>query len=193
MNHLIIYAHPNSASINYQLKETVINVAENAGHIVRVRDLYALHFNPVLSLKDIQDQRAGQPDATITEEQRHIQWADMITFIYPVWWTGMPAIMKGYIDRVMTYGFAYRYTNGIQQGLLKGKMAFVINTQGKSHREYQAIGMDQALKLTSDTGVYTYCGFEVKQHLFLEQADRATGEVISNWLQQIASAYQDIA
>ncbi|WP_262497627.1 NAD(P)H-dependent oxidoreductase [Pedobacter africanus] len=54
-----------------------------------------------------------------------------MSFIYPIWWTGMPAIMKGYIDRVMSYGFAYRYDQGVQKGLLGGKEVTIINTHGK--------------------------------------------------------------
>ncbi|RPD41996.1 NAD(P)H-dependent oxidoreductase [Chitinophaga barathri] len=191
MKHLIIYAHPNAQSVNHHLKETAAAAIRNAGHEVEVRDLYALGFDPVLSLEDMQGQMTGQHKKSIAEEQAYLNWADAVTFIYPIWWTGMPAIMKGYIDRVMTYGFAYRYDKGVQKGLLKGKTAYIFNTHGKSHEEYQSIGMDKALKLTSDTGIYTYCGFEVKQHLFFDRADKTNAEIIAGWAKEVAGAYAE--
>ncbi len=95
--------------------------------------------------------------------------------------------MKGYIDRVFSYGFAYQYDQGIQKGLLKGKQAIIINTQGKSQNEYQDSGMDKALSLTSDQGIYTYCGMTVKRHFFFEKADRAKADNIEQWIKEITS------
>ena len=190
MKHLIIYAHPNSGSINHSFKETVLQSLTNAGHQVVVRDLYNLGFDPVLSLQDMIGQRKGKVAPDVAIEQQYIQWADSLTFIYPIWWTGLPAIVKGYIDRVMSYGFAYRYDKGIQQGLLKGKQAYIINTHGKSHQEYTATGMDKALQLTSDTGIYTYCGLEVMKHLFFDSADKADNHKISQWIQEIIRCYE---
>lgn len=132
MRHLIIYAHPNQDSLNSQLKETVVQQLEEQGHDIIIRDLYELNFNPILSSKDIIGQLSGESDEDIIREQKFIAWADAITFIHPIWWTGLPAILKGYIDRVFTYGFAYRYDKGVQKGLLEGKQTIIINTQGLS-------------------------------------------------------------
>ncbi|MBO9151800.1 NAD(P)H-dependent oxidoreductase [Chitinophaga sp. GCM10012297] len=189
MKHLIVYAHPNTSSANHHLKETAAAAIRRAGHEVEIRDLYAIGFDPVLSLQDMQGQMKGENEENIVREQEYIRRADAVTFIYPVWWTGMPAIMKGYVDRVMTYGFAYRYDQGVQQGLLRGKAAYIFNTHGKSHEEYRASGMDNALRLTSDAGIYRYCGFDVKQHLFFDRADRATAEVLAVWARDVEAAY----
>lgn len=189
MKHLIIYAHPNPESLNGRLKKCVEKILKQYEHEVIVRDLYQLEFDPVLSLEDMTGQRNGTVHDHIKKEQEYISWADVVTFIYPIWWTGMPAIMKGYIDRVFSYGFAYRYDQGIQKGLLTGKQAVILNSHGKSHEEYSAIGMDKALLLTSDKGIYTYCGFEIKEHLFFDKADRATPESIEIWLSKIRNIY----
>ena len=170
---------------------TVITTLEEENHDVVVRDLYQLNFDPVLSLDDIKGQRMGQVAMDVNSEQDYISWADSITFIYPIWWTGMPAIMKGYIDRVMSYGFAYKYDKGVQMGLLEAKQTVIINTHGKSNSEYQTMGMDKALLLTSDTGIYEYCGLKVKAHYFFDQADRATAENIKKWTNTISKAYKD--
>lgn len=193
MRHLIIYAHPNEKSLNHQILKTVTDtIKEDGNHELIIRDLNTMQFNPVLSLKDLQDQRAGTLAEDIKKEQEYISRAECITFIYPIWWTGMPAVMKGYIDRVFTYGFAYRYEQGIQKGLLKGKKAVIINTHGKSHEEYAQTGMDKALRLTLDDGIFSYCGFDIIQHLFFDRADRATAESVDLWKEQVKTIYHQI-
>jgi NAD(P)H dehydrogenase (quinone) len=189
MKHLIVYSHPNPNSLNSYLKNVLVNHLEENKHEVIVRDLYLLNFNPVLSLDDMAGQLKGLVVDDVKQEQEFITWADCITFIYPIWWTGLPALMKGYIDRVFSYGFAYIYNQGIQKGLLTGKQTVIINTHGKS--EYEAIGMDTALQLTSDKGIYTYSGLEVVEHFFLDKADKSIPENLENWTTHIKSVFNN--
>lgn len=189
MKHLIIYAHPNNESLNGHFKNTLVTHLQQAGNEIVVRDLNQLNFNPVLSSEDMKGQRVGTIAEDVQQEQELISWAGHITFIYPIWWTGMPAIMKGYIDRVFSYGFAYRYDKGMQKGLLTGKLTTIINTHGKSQDEYGRIGMDKALSLTSDKGIFTYCGLEINQHFFFDKADKATTEDIEIWEQLIKHTF----
>lgn len=189
MRHLIIYAHPNENSLNHHLLNTVIETLQYHNEEIIVRDLYDIGFNPVLSLNDMQGQRMGKVSDDVKTEQDHISWAEQITFIYPIWWTGLPAMMKGYIDRVFSYGFAYRYDQGIQKGLLKGKKTVIINTHGKSHEEYEKTGMDKALTLTSDNGIFIYSGLEIIRHFFFDKADKASPENLKIWKGQIKNLY----
>ncbi|MBF4486725.1 NAD(P)H-dependent oxidoreductase [Flavobacterium sp. CSZ] len=192
MKNLIVYAHPNSGSLNHFFKQTVLESLQESGEAIALRDLNEINFNPVLSLDDMNGQRMGKVADDVKTEQDFITWADRIVFIYPIWWTGMPAIMKGYIDRVFSYGFAYRYEKGVQKGLLRGKKTIIINSHGKSNEEYQAMGMDKALALTSDTGIFTYCGLEIEQHFYFDKADRASKEGISDWENQIKTTLRFI-
>lgn len=189
MKNLIIYAHPNPSSLNHFLKESLVKHLAAHNQEVIVRDLNGLGFDPVLSLDDMIGQRKGEVAEDVKTEQSYITWADQITFIYPIWWTGLPAIMKGYIDRVMSYGFAYRYTKGVQEGLMKGKQVIIINTHGKSHSEYHESGMSQALILTSDLGIFTYCGFQVKRHFLFEKADSVKPETVKLWIKAVLGEY----
>ncbi|WP_288376154.1 NAD(P)H-dependent oxidoreductase [uncultured Chryseobacterium sp.] len=191
MRHLIIYTHPNENSLNHNLLNTVVETLHARNEEVVVRDLYAIGFDPVLSLNDMQGQRMGKVSADVKTEQEYIAWAEQITFIYPIWWTGLPAVMKGYIDRVFSYGFAYRYDQGVQKGLLKGKTTIIINTHGKSHDEYEKMGMDKALTLTSDNGIFIYSGLEIIRHLFFDKADKASAEDLEIWKEQIKSLYSE--
>lgn len=192
MKNLIVYAHPNSGSLNHFFKQTVLESLQDSGEEIALRDLNEINFNPVLSLADMNGQRMGKVADDVQTEQDFITWADRIIFIYPIWWTGMPAIMKGYIDRVFSYGFAYRYDHGGQKGLLTGKKTIIINSHGKSNEEYEAMGMDKALALTSDTGIFTYSGLEIQQHFYFDKADRASAESILDWENQIKTTFKCI-
>ncbi|WP_276965907.1 NAD(P)H-dependent oxidoreductase [Chryseobacterium sp.] len=191
MRHLIIYAHPNENSLNHHLLSTVVETLQSRNEEIIVRDLYTIGFDPVLSLADMQGQHMGEISDDVRTEQEHISWAERITFIYPIWWTGLPAMMKGYIDRVFSYGFAYRYDQGIQKGLLKGKKTVIINTHGKSHEEYEKTGMDKALTLTSDNGIFIYSGLEIINHLFFDKADKVSAENLDIWKDQIKNLYSE--
>lgn len=191
MRHLIIYAHPNENSLNHHLLSTVVETLQAHDQEVIVRNLYKISFDPVFSLTDMQGQRMGKVSEDVKIEQEYISWAEQITFIYPIWWTGLPAMMKGYIDRVFSYGFAYRYDQGIQKGLLKDKKTVIINTHGKSHEEYEKTGMDKALTLTSDNGIFIYSGLEIIRHLFFDKADKAISEDIEIWEDQIKNLYSE--
>ncbi|MBP4138914.1 NAD(P)H-dependent oxidoreductase [Flavobacterium geliluteum] len=185
MKNLVIYAHPNSNSLNHFFKQIVVENLQELGQEVIVRDLYEINFDPILSLADMNGQRIGQVSNDVKIEQDFISWADQIIFIYPIWWTGMPAIMKGYIDRVMSYGFAYRYDQGVQKGLLAGKQTIIINSHGKSKAECETLEMDKALILTSDIGIFKYCGLQINQHFYFDRADRPSQESISDWEEKI--------
>ena len=76
------------------------------------------------------------------------------------------------------------YSSGHQSSMMRTNI-----NHGKSHVEYKAIGMDKALELTSDTGIYSYCGLKVKKHFYLEKADKANEEVIAKWKKDILSVY----
>jgi NAD(P)H dehydrogenase (quinone) len=191
MKHLIICGHPNPASLNNHLKDLLAEILTTNGHEVVIRDLDQLYFNPVLSLADFQGQFMGTVTDDVKQEQEYVSWADHITFVYPIWWMGMPAVIKGYIDRVFSYGFAYSYDEGVQKGLLKGKQVSIINTHGRSQAEYEAIGMYNAFSLIVDKGTFNYCGLEVKHHLYFDNAAfNVNAETVEKWDKQIKSTYE---
>ncbi|MEO3944708.1 NAD(P)H-dependent oxidoreductase [Gorillibacterium sp. CAU 1737] len=165
MNHLVVYAHPNNESFNHAILETTVAALKKKGHDVVVRDLYALGFEPVLTHQDLATFHAGQTPEDIAAEQKYVTEADVITFIYPIWWTGLPAILKGYIDRVFSYGYAYAYSETGIAKLLSGKKGLIINTHGTQKEIYDQIGMTDALKKTSDKGIFEFVGIEPVDHL----------------------------
>ncbi|MGG0414338.1 NAD(P)H-dependent oxidoreductase [Peribacillus simplex] len=165
MKHLVVYAHPNPESLNHSILGTTVNTLKKNGHEVVVRDLYALDFHPVLKPEDTAAMKAGKTPDDIKTEQEFIAEADVITFIYPIWWTGLPAILKGYVDRVFAFGFAYSAGPEGVIKLLEGKKGFIINTHGTPNEVYDEIGMTAGLKVTSDIGIWGFTGIEPVDHL----------------------------
>lgn len=185
MKHVVVYAHPNPESLNHAILETTVNALKNNGHEVVVRDLYALDFQPVLKPEDTAAMKAGQTPQEIKTEQEFITQADAITFIYPIWWTGLPAILKGYVDRVFSYGFAYGSGEEGIMKMLTGKKGFIINTHGTPNEIYDRIGMTDGLKITSDTGIFDFVGIESVGHLFFGSIGYLDDEAYKGMLKEV--------
>jgi len=184
MKILIVYANPNPESLSGRVKNLVSGTLKKKGYEVEIRDLYQMQFNPVLTAADQAANAAGNLPADIKKEQEFIKWADMIYFIYPIWWTGLPAIIKGYFDRVLSYGFAYSYD---AKGLVKhmgGKKVVILNNYGSPLATYEG-AMHDSLKMTSDIGVMDFCGFELIEHKFFPSASSASEEAKSAYLEEI--------
>ncbi|MCY8938263.1 NAD(P)H-dependent oxidoreductase [Peribacillus frigoritolerans] len=185
MKHLVVYAHPYADSLNHSIMETTVNALKKNGHEVVVRDLYALDFQPVLKPEDTAAMKAGKTPDDIKTEQEFIAEADVITFIYPIWWTGLPAILKGYVDRVFAFGFAYSAGPEGVIKLLKGKKGFIINTHGTPNEVYDEIGMTAGLKVTSDIGIWDFTGIEPVGHLLFGSIGYLDEEAYKGMLKKV--------
>ncbi|WGE31865.1 NAD(P)H-dependent oxidoreductase [Actinobacillus genomosp. 2] len=165
MNHLIIYAHPNPQSFNHAILSQAIQASQD--HQVIVRDLYQLDFNPNLTWQELQNSFTSQYPAEIQTEHQYWQQADVITLIYPLWWMGFPAILKGYLDRVLSYGFAYQNGEIESIGLLKSKKIQQFVTLGNSNEKYAQKGFLKSLDDTLGNGIFQFCGIEdIRIHYF---------------------------
>jgi NAD(P)H dehydrogenase (quinone) len=192
MNHLIVYCHPNPASFCKAIADTIEKTSLEKGHQTRVRDLYALGFDPKLKPSDFEAFQAGRVPEDIGKEQQHIAWAETITFVYPIWWTGLPATLKGYIDRVFSYGFAYKYGDRGPVGLLTGKKVIVFNTSGSPNEIYATNGMHAAIQKTSDVGIFEFCGMEVVRHEFFGAVPFVDDETRRGYLKAIGQIADEL-
>lgn len=166
MNHLVIYAHPERGSFSDALKERIASTLGRLGHAVTVRDLYSLQFQPVLVVDDLERFRRGEIPDDVRAEQEHVAAADVLHYVYPLWWTGVPALLKGYIDRTFTPGFAYRRVAGGIARLLEGKSALLWTPHGNTREDYEAGGRYDALRMTMDVGVFEFVGNRVLKHTY---------------------------
>ncbi|MNO42986.1 Glutathione-regulated potassium-efflux system ancillary protein KefF [compost metagenome] len=146
MNVLIVHAHPEPKSFTAALRDQAVQTLEAQGHQVQVSDLYAMNWNPVASADDFStrenpeylvyalEQRLGVKSqslaADIQQELDKLLWADLLILNFPIYWFSAPAILKGWIDRVLVSGICYGGKRFYDQGGLAGKKALVTVTLG---------------------------------------------------------------
>lgn len=164
MKALVLFSHPNPKSFNAAILGVVKEELEQKGAEIRVKDLYAMNWNPVLSASDFQQLLSGKIPEDIAREQADVTWADTLVLISPIWWYSLPAMLKGYIDRVMCQGFAYEYTATGPRGLLQGKRAAIITTSGADENTANQTGMMKAITTSIVHGIFSFCGFAEARH-----------------------------
>ena len=188
MNVFILYAHPEPRSLNGSLNTFMVDHLQQAGHVVQVSDLHAMGWKAELDGKDFpQHPPAERLDAAaasleaythgtqspdVAAEQRKLLWADTVILQFPLWWFSMPAILKGWVDRVYARGFAYgvgehsdkRWGNRYGEGIMFGKRAMLVVTTGGWESHYSARGINgpmDDLLYPIQHGMLYYPGFEV--------------------------------
>lgn len=180
MKVLIVYAHPQATSFNGALLRRSVEALESQGHEVQVSDLYAMGFNPVASAHDFKERRF-EGHLQYDREQKHavgqrgfsddiqaeidkVLWCDLLILQFPLWWYSVPAIMKGWFDRVFANGLMYGQLGRFDQGGLKGKRAMVSTTTGCFPGMVEASGIMGHLDVMLwhlQYGTLHYVGFDV--------------------------------
>lgn len=158
MKALVIFTHPKQRSFNRIILDNVVEELKNKSIEVKIKDLYAEKFNSLLSAEDFEEMENGQTPSDIAREQADVAWADILIFIYPIWWWGMPSMLKGWIDRVLCDGFAYSDTPEGYKPLLVKKRAIVITTSRSSKDFWNEHDMGVAVSKLSIQGVYGVIG-----------------------------------
>ncbi|MDR1129604.1 MAG: NAD(P)H-dependent oxidoreductase [Prevotellaceae bacterium] len=181
MKHLIILAHPNPASFSSSLVKALHDHLLSEGQEVTVRNLYETGFNPVLSADDFSALADNKVPKDIEIEQGYVKWADHLIFAYPVWWGGMPAVLKGYIDRVFTEGFAYEYVAEGSKGLLSPRKGSTICSTGACSEEYGKV--QDAMKVISGEVIFDFTGIKPYRQLFYGGVPSVSDEVRKSYIQ----------
>jgi len=186
----VILAHPNPGSFNHAIAQTACETLRRLGHEVVLHDLYAERFDPLLPYDEFDD-NASLP-ADIERHCREIAAADGIVIVHPNWWGGPPAIMKGWIDRVLRPGVAYRFVEGdsgegVPVGLLKARAAIVLNTSNTPReRELAAFG-DPLERIWRDC-IFGLCGVPSFHRRMFEPIITSTPEQRKQWLREVEQA-----
>jgi NAD(P)H dehydrogenase (quinone) len=182
----LILAQPSKASLSHASFESIKKGLETAGHEVKTLDLYEENFNPVLVFNENKRKRDLQYDPETQIYREAITWADHLIFVFPIWWSGMPAILKGFIDRVFAKGFAYEYDkNSNMIGLLKGKTAWIVTHYDAPDivrfipfiiHDYGVVLKNQVLKS---------CGFTKVKYYSISSLIGSTSEKRNKWLRKL--------
>ncbi len=179
MNTLIVYAHHEPRSFNAMMRNVAVETLSGEGHEVVVSDLYAMQFNPVSGRHDFAsaadpayfDYQAEQRSAArngarapdLRAEHEKLRWCELLILQFPLWWYGVPAIMKGWIDRVMSVGFAYDNGMKFEQGGLRGRFGLVSTSTAADRTRYDPTeplayaSMEDTLK-PLHRGLFRYVG-----------------------------------
>ncbi len=180
MNVLIVYWHPEPASFNAAMLRTAKRVLSKQGHNVQISDLVEMSFNPVSGRENFttkadssyfcqrnEEEYANKhntfcPD--IAKEREKLLWCDLLIFQFPLWWCSMPACMKGWVDRVLSYSRYYDDDHVCTQGYLKDKKAMLSITTGAPSSRYECASEHEdmtSLLSHIQKGVLSHTGFQV--------------------------------
>jgi NAD(P)H dehydrogenase (quinone) len=196
MKVLLVFAHPEPRSLNGALRDVAVKELEAQGHEVRVSDLYAdgwksevdradfPSFSPEARLIPVEEAfQADMLSEDVKTEIEKLLWTDALILQFPLWWFAMPAILKGWVDRVFAYGFAYgvgehsdkRWGERYGEGTLASKRAMLIVTAGGWEEHYSARGVNgpiDDLLFPINHGILYYPGYDVLPPFVAYRVDR---------------------
>ncbi|MYV99561.1 NAD(P)H oxidoreductase [Streptomyces sp. SID3343] len=172
MTALLVVAHPRSDSLTAKIAARAHDRLVAAGHTVDVLDLRAEGFDPRMTPADEPDwsDRDKRYSPQVRAHMGRVEAADTIVVVFPVWWFGLPALLKGWIDRVWNHGFAY----GRSRPRLAGKRMQWIGLAGYSSEHFAEGGWDDLIDRRLRVGISNFCGIE-DAHVHLVHDSVATG------------------
>ncbi|OBZ93296.1 NAD(P)H dehydrogenase [Pararhizobium polonicum] len=162
MHALIVVAHPDPKSLSHSVAAHVADGVSlsGAGHSVEIADLAAEGFDPRFTMADLALHRREVPaSADVAAEQARIDRADALVLVFPVYWWSMPGLLKGWIDRVFSNGWAYEEGPDIKPvKRLRHLRVHLVGIGGANAQTYARHGYSSAMKTQIDHGIFDYCG-----------------------------------
>ena len=183
----VILAHPDSKSFNHAIARTAVEAIKTNGHAVFFHDLYQEKFDPLLRTKEILND--AKLPAEIKKHCEEIAAADGIVIGHPNWWGQPPAILKGWVDRVIRPDVAYEFLEGdsgegVPKGLLKAKAALVYNTSNtQTQREKDVFG--DPLETIWKNCIFSLCGVTNFHRRMFNVIVTSTDKQRKNWLDSV--------
>lgn len=188
----VILAHPDRQSLNHAIAQAAIAQLKRNGHQIVFHDLYAEQFDPILPAAEIPQE--GEVPPKIAQHCQEISNADGIIIVHPNWWGQPPAILKGWVDRVIRPGIAYQFLEGDQGegvpiGLLKAKVACVFNTSNTNpERETNVFG--DPLQTLWKNCIFDFCGVQNFYRETFSVVVTSTLEQRCTWLARVQAVVQ---
>lgn len=183
----VILGHPYEESFNAAIAHIAVETLKENGHTVMFHDLYSENFNPVISGKELHLDTAD--DELVALHQREIREADGIIIIHPNWWGQPPAILKGWVDRVLRENVAYTFPvgdngGGLPIGLLKAKAGIVFNTSNTPEKRENEIFGDPLQRLWRDC-IFDFCGVTTFERKMFRIIADSSAEQRERWLEEV--------
>lgn len=190
MQTLVILAHPYSKSYCHALYQRVVQQLEQAGHTVDRLHLDAEDFDPVMRDTDLAVYAKGESaDPAVAAYQSRIDAAQQLVFIFPIWWEVMPALLKGFIDKVFTKGWAYEPGKiGVKGHLTHIQRAVVVTTMNTPKWAYRLLYGD-AVQRALVRGTLRKCGVRKVEWVALSPVSHAGDAKRQAWLTQVGAMF----
>ncbi|XP_053520059.1 ribosyldihydronicotinamide dehydrogenase [quinone] isoform X2 [Artibeus jamaicensis] len=212
---LIVYAHQEPRSFNGSLKKVAVDELRTQGCTVTVSDLYAMDFEPRATRKDVtgvlsnpeffsygveayEAYKKRSLTSDILDEQRKVHEADLVIFQFPLYWFSVPAILKGWMDRVLCQGFAFDLPGFYDSGFLKDKLALLSITTGGTAAMYGKTGVSGDFKYflwPLQHGALHFCGFKVLAPQISFAPEFASEEerkgMMASWAQRLKTIWRE--
>lgn len=188
MNVLVVYTHPHPYGFNQGILERIEKTLVDQKQELRTKKLYELYeqgFNPVLDYSELSILKQGKIPGDIQKEHKDILWAEALVFVYPIWWYSCPALLKGWIDRVFCYDFAYRMGVKGLEGLLHHEKALVITTSANSHEDYENSGGVELIERPMTIGTLAFCGIKKVHYKALYSVQKVSDRERSVMLDEV--------
>jgi NAD(P)H dehydrogenase (quinone) len=183
---LVVYCHPTRTSFCGSVLARLTQGLVAAGHSFEVADLHAEDFEPVFLASDYTQFEGGTLPARILDEQARVDRCDALAFVAPIWWLGLPAMLKGWFDRVWSNGWAYEFENDPEGSLLRPRPFAFVFTAGGSQGSWARHGYDAALDTILRHGILGWCGVAESTVAILHDAGFAGDEATRVQLDYVA-------
>ncbi len=213
MKILIVFAHPEHKSFNGAMLETTIETLKNLGHDLKIADLYRMNFNTSwdrknfttsqdasflkLQLEEIYATENNGFANDINTEQEKVEWCDLMIWQFPLWWFALPAVLKGWVDRVFAMGRFYGAGKFYNDGIFKGKKSLLSVTTGGPAASYEKAGFNgdmNSILRPIQRGILQFVGFTVLQpqtsYAVAHLTNDERKQLLENWSQRLQSIFE---
>jgi putative NADPH-quinone reductase len=198
MKTLIVFTHPHEGSYGYSILEAVKAGLKKGGHACKVINLDKDGFDPVMREKDLkafaelgrgETAALSELDPIVLRYKKKLEWADGMVMIFPTWWMTMPAIMKGFVDKVIFPGVAYEMENGRLKSRLRNlKQVTVISTMNTPADIYRD-RFNNSIEGSLIKGTFNQIGIHDARWISLNMVKQVGEEVRAQWLEELEERF----
>ena len=204
---LVGFGHPESKSFCAAIKDTTVETLTKAGHEVKVSDLYRMkmilpldqtdfktithpeHFKPQTEQMACNTAAFEGYEPALKEEHEKVKWCDVMIFVFPLYWWSVPGIMKNWIDRTLSMGFAYGMKGAVS---LKPKKGMIMYTTGGPKAFHTSIGMEAVSLKLLNHGVFKFCGMTPLEPFIAYQASWVEDSQRKTYLEEVKKIMENI-